>query len=715
MRSRSRATRRGLGFALLCCILTGPAATASSDDLERLAELRRHDVAAALELAEALWAAEPSNAAVGHALVVTLAAAGEASRAMELADEIVSRPETEPAQRARLLEAKLDAAKPEKRYASLPADEALLADLVPELEPLVAARLLEKIGVAYYIDGNFPTSSRFLERAIAHRPQVVDSWQRGFFTNLGAMYAQQARYPEAIEAMQSGLRISEELGEEPSLGLLRNLGGLHLTIGNYEESIAFTQRALSVTPEGGAVAASLMNNLGASLQSLQRFDEAKASYRKSIGVYEKLGKEDAGVLNNLAFLLHEEGSHRESLALLDRVVELNEETQDRELVAVARKNQAENWIALGDRRRAAEMMEQAHALFLEYDLRPKRLELYPVMIDNAAALGRYRRAFELLREYKDLYDETVSVESAEKVAELQSRFDLEKTQRELATAQRNQAVSEAQVEALQYGRQVQRDILTIVLVGLALLSIIAFLFFRAWHFRGRANRELESKNLEIAAQAEALQELNEELLRQGREDQLTGLYNRHFLQDFLDKEVPRLERQSEAGAPESSLLIVADLDHFKQINDRYGHATGDEALRAFAKALQACARTSDYCVRWGGEEFLWLCRDADADDAAALCDRLLAAASDVEIALPEGSVTLTCSIGYAPFPLAPEGPIDWALTLGAADAALYEAKRTGRNRWRGVQPCDGAVVAPAQQVQALLEQGALEFAAQVAH
>lgn len=710
MRSRSLWTRGWPSCLLITlggALLAGATLAATVEELERLSDLRKTDAKAALELAESLWEADPTDAGVGRALVQTLTAAGDAERALALADELLRRSEVEAGERARILTAKLDAAQQDKSYASLLDDEALLDGLLSRIEPLVAAELFEKLGVAHYVQGDFPQSSRLMERAIAQRPRAVDEAQRGFFINLGAMYAQQARFPEAVEAFQSALRLAEELEQDPPPVLLRNLGGLQLTLGDYEEALVTTRRALDVTPPRTADAASLMSNVGVALQSLERFDEAEATYREALAIYDELGIEHSGLLNNLAFLLHEQGAHRESLALLDRVVVLNERNQDRELVAVARKNQAENWIALGDRRRAAELMETAHALFVEYDLRPKRLELYPVMIENAEALGRYRRAFELLSEYKELYDETVSVESAEKVAELQSRFDLEKAQRELLTAQRNRAASDSQVEALRYSQQVQRNALTIVLAALALLAIIAFLFFRAWHFRGRTNRELESKNEEIAAQARTLRELNEQLLRQGREDQLTGLHNRHFLQEFLDKEMPRLERLAEGGERESSLVIVADLDHFKRINDSYGHAVGDEVLRSFADALRSCARTSDYCVRWGGEEFLWLCRDADIADAAALCDRLLAAASQVEIDVPDGTVSMTCSIGYAPLPLAAEGPMDWAQTLGAADEALYEAKRAGRNRWCGVHPSEGGTVVRSQQVDALLEQGAL--------
>lgn len=162
-------------------------------------------------------------------------------------------------------------------------------------------------------------------------------------------------------------------------------------------------------------------------------------------------------------------------------------------------------------------------------------------------------------------------------------------------------------------------------------------------------------------------------LDQAMHDALTGLYNRHYLQLHL----PRLHgRALESGRPLG--LIVCDLDHFKTVNDGFGHAAGDAALREVAARLAAEVRTPDLVTRFGGEEFIILLPDAGLEAAAAIAERLRAAVAASPVALPGGgSVPVTASFGVS--------TVFWdecnaETAIRRADAALYKAKRQGRNR-----------------------------------
>lgn len=125
-------------------------------------------------------------------------------------------------------------------------------------------------------------------------------------------------------------------------------------------------------------------------------------------------------------------------------------------------------------------------------------------------------------------------------------------------------------------------------------------------------------------------------------------------------------------------VILADLDHFKQINDTYGHPSGDAALREVARRMRQAVRPYDAIGRYGGEEFLIVAPGCDAKGALSQAERLRKAVGECEVAIPEGPVRLTLSLGVAAAdPAYPEGPDD---LLRAADAALYEAKRGGRDR-----------------------------------
>jgi diguanylate cyclase (GGDEF)-like protein len=170
-----------------------------------------------------------------------------------------------------------------------------------------------------------------------------------------------------------------------------------------------------------------------------------------------------------------------------------------------------------------------------------------------------------------------------------------------------------------------------------------------------------------------LREKNQQLERLSVTDALTGLRNRRFAEWFLSGE---LERSRRHGNPLSVLL--ADIDHFKQVNDAHGHAAGDAALRHIAALLALEVRKTDLCARWGGEEFLMGLAQVPLEGALALAERQRAAVEAAPLVLPSGArLALTLSIGVAGLLPADGSHQD---LVAAADAALYEAKDRGRNR-----------------------------------
>ena len=160
-------------------------------------------------------------------------------------------------------------------------------------------------------------------------------------------------------------------------------------------------------------------------------------------------------------------------------------------------------------------------------------------------------------------------------------------------------------------------------------------------------------------------------------DPLTGCYNRRFLQKGLL--TAELERARRYGTPLS--VVLCDIDHFKRINDTYGHAAGDQVLADFAGLLLTLTRdTVDSVVRYGGEEFLLVLPQTDLAGAHALAERIRAALAGA----PGVAVTATASFGIATVPAqAPAAPASSEVLISAADAQLYAAKRGGRNTVRG--------------------------------
>lgn len=167
--------------------------------------------------------------------------------------------------------------------------------------------------------------------------------------------------------------------------------------------------------------------------------------------------------------------------------------------------------------------------------------------------------------------------------------------------------------------------------------------------------------------------LRESLRQQNIKDPLTGLFNRRYLEETLEREMHRAKRNN---SPLS--LVMLDIDHFKQFNDRYGHPAGDLLLKEFGNNLRAHVRGQDIACRYGGEEFILVLPDATAVQAHQRAEtiRQSLVSLDVDyqgVRLP----TITASFGVAAYPA--DGD-DWESVQRLADRALYQAKANGRDQ-----------------------------------
>jgi len=213
-------------------------------------------------------------------------------------------------------------------------------------------------------------------------------------------------------------------------------------------------------------------------------------------------------------------------------------------------------------------------------------------------------------------------------------------------------------------------------LSMACLTGYLLMFARGAYTRAvtlsETRHKLRQSEQALQRQLEAVQALQAQLSEQANRDPLTGLYNRRYLNDAVQRE---FDGGSQAGKPVAVLLI--DIDHFKQINDRYGHSAGDQVLQDVAKLLQQGVRPNDVVCRYGGEEFLILLPELDSDAAqsrAEWCRAQVSMPGAVNAAVGEPvtlSIGVACTAGMV---VSPQRLID------QADEALYQAKLGGRNR-----------------------------------
>jgi len=208
-----------------------------------------------------------------------------------------------------------------------------------------------------------------------------------------------------------------------------------------------------------------------------------------------------------------------------------------------------------------------------------------------------------------------------------------------------------------------------------------------------AQAQLLEKNLELERAYKALEEVS-------LTDQLTGLRNRRFFLQHVESDVALSLRGydglavgSEAAADRDLVFYMVDLDHFKEVNDRHGHAAGDSILVQMKDRLREVFRESDYLVRWGGEEFLVLARATDRSGAHVVAERIRQAVSSRDFVLPDGTrLARSCSIGFACYPFLPSHPrlMTWSQVVELADLGLYISKHSGRDAWTAVHATDAA-------------------------
>ena len=201
---------------------------------------------------------------------------------------------------------------------------------------------------------------------------------------------------------------------------------------------------------------------------------------------------------------------------------------------------------------------------------------------------------------------------------------------------------------------------------LQMLQLAALIGWFAWigGYINRMRRQLRHVNTDLK---QALQRIE----KVASFDELTGLYNRRMIRELLEREKKRCDRNGR-----SMCIALVDIDHFKTINDRFGHALGDQALKSVASMLQRGLRETDVIGRYGGEEFLIVIADCEHARAGMPLERTRQAVASAGLpGLPQDH-RITVSIGACTYRCGEEADS----AIGRADAALYEAKRSGRNR-----------------------------------
>jgi diguanylate cyclase (GGDEF)-like protein len=506
-----------------------------------------------------------------------------------------------------------------------------LADAGKDVE--LQVRSTVSSGQSFAEDGNLPVALAKLQSAATQaRQSGVPRLSAIAFNALAYLYDQMREYDKGFEALDEAKRAAEQMHSPARLA-----------------SLASAEYALSIDSH------QMQRALKAELWALEL--RRKLDAKASIGT----------TLVNLSDCYLKLHDYHNALSYAQQALDHSRLLNDESLAATARLNMGQVYLAMGNLADGKKNIEAGMAWFEKAGRKP---ELQAVLVEYGSALehaGDLAGALAAYHRERKLSDELFEKRRQKAMMELQEKYEADKKQRQITLLRQENQVKSTELD----NRRLQQRVWWLLALVFALASgIVGLLYRKVRH----ANAQLEEKN--------------QELKQQSARDPLTALYNRRHFQEFMRGHEPTERRVSgdADGDDMVSAMYLLDVDHFKHINDTYGHGAGDAVLREIADALRDILRETDMIVRWGGEEFLAFLPAVPRASLDEVARRLLTGIPARTIDYHGTTLSVQVSIGFAPFPLAPgAGMVSWERAVNIVDMALYLAKGHGRNRAYGVR------------------------------
>jgi diguanylate cyclase (GGDEF)-like protein len=521
---------------------------------------------------------------------------------------------------------------------------------------LVRARLAEQTG-------RMRRAGALIDEAVARLPPTAQTLTRLRFLSAQSHIRNAAsKLEDAIRIDHEVLKLADTLGVAWRQAEVRNeLAYSYYQAKQLERARSLNDEAMALALGDGdpvtlahvSTVQGIIRDAQGDVQGERRSLQAALDYARRAGAK----TDEALYLANLADFYLKNGDYPTALRYAQAALPLTRELKNLSGETVALANIGLAQIAMHD------IAGGKRQLRASIDIDERRGSLTGVS-DSYAEMGQYleragdlRGAVEALHQYRSLSDQVLQRDQQQAILEMQEQFDSERRTRELELLQRDGQIKSEQLHA----HELQQGLWWLVAASCMLsLAVVVLLLRRVRH----SNRQLASSNAQLKVQADV--------------DPLTGLANRRHFQATM--------RRLAADGKLAGTVFLADIDHFKRINDEFGHAAGDAVLVEVAQRLRHMLRDPDLIVRWGGEEFLVVVRALGPDAVEALAQRMLDVVGSTPVRHASRVIQATMSIGYATFPIEPTLlAVSWERAINLVDTAMYLAKAHGRNRAYGVR------------------------------
>ena len=614
-------------------------------------------VALLLTSAIGLMGAAAPNPAPGPTAIAsvvteaTIALRRDAAQARRLAEQALSQlarqPDIDQEFRARLVLCEVFAERDPQAHQQ---QVETLQALQPRLSRTgLRAGLLTCRGERHEMLGDSASALTLYDQAVsAATSSPDDEMLAGALFSRGFIHSLQGNYAQGL----ADLRRSQALFDRQGLPLhaLNSMNGIataYNRMGDTKQALEIYTRALQTQRTTGLRRDQTVTeyNIGRVAERTGNWALAKQHYEAAYALGRELAypRGEAHALRGLAAVAVADGKPRDALDLLSRARALGQEALDaRRLRANIELTQAIALRALGDPQQARELLSRSLTTFREAGAQVEMVATYEQLALADTDLGDWRRAYQWQEAAKKSSEQLLRNQIDQHFAALKVEFDTATREKEYEALLRESVANQQVLEQSNRARKLQYAVSGLIVLLAGLLASVA------WHHNRNSKR----------------------LRRLALTDELTGVPNRRAVLGLLPEVLQRPEAHGAA-------VLLIDIDHFKRINDTFGHATGDRVLKLVAERLRTALQPPEFFGRIGGEEFLVVVPGADLRAAHMRAESLRShvCATDISAIAPELAV-LTVSIGVANS----RAGDSTSSILQRADAALYRAKASGRNR-----------------------------------
>jgi diguanylate cyclase (GGDEF)-like protein len=438
---------------------------------------------------------------------------------------------------------------------------------------------------------------------------------------IGWTHYELGNFKEAYEFYGQALKIFQDIGnQEKEASVITSLGTISSAEGNHSRAMEFFQRALFLldSPDESRAKCVTLNNLALAQIRLSENEKALKNALDSLRIIKNLGlpSVECSILDTLGLVYLSCGNFVKAEETLKACLGLSIQMENEQTEFEARLNLGRVFLQTGDLEQAQLYFVNGLELANQRNLKLYQYKYHEMLTSIFERWGDNQHALYHYKEFHNAKNQVLSESAHYRLENLKILHKLEKARKE---------------------------------------SEILWL----------QNRALEQE-IEVRRQEHA------ELERLATTDPLVGLFNRRHFFTLGEYE---LEKSFQTGAPLS--LILVDIDHFKQVNDNFGHSTGDQALISISRIISENARKGDICCRIGGEEFVILLPEADLNNGKEVAERLRLAIFSCPLHINQNFINLTASLGVVQTSSQDASLVD---VLARADQALYRAKSGGRNK-----------------------------------